>query len=64
MKVSKVGMQKACISCQNFTCKGFAFNDQHKKEKYGNCSKFNKGVFATEICAKYIKEPEAEIEHL
>lgn len=64
MEISKLGMPKACISCQNFTCKGFAFNDQDKKAKYGNCSKLNKRVFASDICKQYLKEFDADISHL
>lgn len=61
MEISKVGMPKACISCQNFTCKGFAINSDSKKAKYGSCSKLNKGVFAAEVCSNYKQEPDAEV---
>jgi len=61
MEISKVGMPKACISCQNFTCKGFASNGNGKKAKYGSCSKLNKGVYAVEVCSNYKQEPDAEL---
>lgn len=61
IQISKVGMPKACISCQSFICKGFALNENGKKAKYGSCSKLNKGVFAAEVCSNYKQEPDAEV---
>ena len=61
IEISKVGMPKACISCQSFTCKGFALNENGKKAKYGICSKLNKDVYAVEVCRSYKQEPDAEV---
>lgn len=61
IEISKVGMPKACISCQSFTCKGLAINEDGKKAKYGSCSKLNKSAFAVEVCNNYKQEPDVEV---
>ncbi|MEM5511849.1 hypothetical protein WNY79_02990 [Pseudoalteromonas sp. AS84] len=71
IRISKVLMPKACISCQAFCPKGYA-EDQHSpfitkfdkpapKTQYGQCRKSNNSVFATEICIGYQQEPNADV---
>lgn len=55
------GMPKACISCERYEFKGYA-NDEHTpfrsgRVPYGECSKLDSQVFATEICNTYEPMP-------
>ncbi|MBW7472319.1 hypothetical protein [Marinobacter sp. F4218] len=61
-------MPKACISCQNYTAKGYdrdahcPFNDKFSRKpkertQFGLCGFHKVEVFATEICNSYQVEP-------
>lgn len=61
-------MPKCCISCGNYTHKGYA-NDEHSpfsswengarhnRVQYGTCAQHGTEVFATEICNTYESMP-------
>lgn len=72
MSFTQITMPKACISCQNYTGKGFK-EDEHcpfygrwgyenqTRTQYGHCSVTKTNVFMTEICPNYVQEECVEV---